>query len=194
MCRMIHPDQKYIQALADNDERLVDELYRKFFGKIKWMVLKNNGDESDAADIFQDALMSLFYKARAKNFALSCPLDAFLYLVCKNKWLTELSKRKSHPVTMIDAPGYSISAEDTTRCAEEHILREARNDLVVEKLKSLGDGCRQLLQLNWSGKSLEEVAVALNVTYGYVRKKKSECMSRLISLVKAAPEYRTLQW
>lgn len=80
---MAHPDQKYVQALVSYDKELLDELYKKYFGKIKWMVLKNNGSEEDAADLFQDALMGIYHKAKLDSFELTCPLDAFLYLVCK---------------------------------------------------------------------------------------------------------------
>jgi RNA polymerase sigma factor (sigma-70 family) len=173
---------------------LIDELYTKFSEKIEWMVLNNNGSESDAADIFQEALMSLFYKAKTGGFILSCPLDAFLYMVCKNKWLNELSKRKTGRVTIADTNGYNDVGEDGFKLAEDYWLQEAREHLLMEKLAMLGDTCRQLLQLSWSGKSMEEVACTLHVSYGYARKKKSECMAKLISLVKQSSEFGLLKW
>lgn len=191
---MPHPDQKYIDALLNNDTVLVEELYKRFSDKIKWMVLKNNGNETDAADIFQDALLSIYHKAKTRDFVLTCPLDAFLYLVCKNKWMNELSKRKSHKVTITDTAGYNTIGEDTFRLAEDCRLREARIDLLKEKLSQLGESCRQLLQLSWGGKSMEEVAAILNVTYGYARKKKSECMGKLVELVKQASGFSSLKW
>src|SRR4051794_40647617 len=82
-----HPDQKYIEALVNNNTVVLNELYKKFSGKIKFMVLKTNGTEADAADIFQYALMSIYRKAKTKGFRLSCPFEAFLYLVCKKRWI-----------------------------------------------------------------------------------------------------------
>jgi len=41
---------------------------------------------------------------------------------------------------------------------------------------------------------LQEVAATLNFSYAYVRKKKTECMSKLISLVKEAPGFSALKW
>lgn len=190
---MEHPDQKYINALLNNDLVLLEELYSKYSGKIKWMVLQNNGTEADAADIFQDALLSIYHKARAKNFVLTCPLDAFLYLICKNKWLNELSKRKSRPVTIIEDGGYNLG-EDTFKIAEDCSLQDNRMNLLTEKLEELGDACKNLLELSWSGKSMEEVAEKLNFTYGYARKKKSECMAKLIKLVKQSPKFEALNW
>src|SRR5215467_3600407 len=75
---MEHPDQKYINALSSNDPIILEELYRKFFGKISEMIVHNSGTATDAADIFQEALLSLFYKTKAQNFILTCPLEAFL--------------------------------------------------------------------------------------------------------------------
>lgn len=190
---MEHPDQKYIEALLNNDLVLLDELYQKYSGKIKWMVLQNNGTEADAADIFQDALLSLYHKARTKGFVLTCPMDAFLYLICKNKWLNELSKRKSRPVTIIDAEGYNFG-EDSFQLAEDCSLQEEKLNLLAEKITELGETCQELLHLSWSGKSMEEVAEKLHITYGYARKKKSECMAKLVTLVKQSARFNVLKW
>lgn len=191
---MEHPDQKYITALLENDAAVLEELYSKFSGKIKWMIIQNNGTETDAADIFQDALLSIYHKAQTKDFILTCPLEAFLYLVCKNKWLNVLNKRKTRKVTITDTQGFNYIGEDNFKLAEDCVLQQERNNLLTRKLGEMGDSCRKILQLSWSGASMQEVAEQLNVTYAYARKKKSECMARLISLVKQSPEFNALKW
>lgn len=190
---MRHPDHKYIEALVNNDKGLLDELYRKFSGRIKWMVLRNNGTEADAADVFQEALLSIYHKARTQDFVLTCPLESFLYLICKSKWLNVLSKRKSYPVTITEDNGYYLG-EDSFKLAEECNLQEQRHQLLIEKLAQLGEPCRQLLHLSWSDKSMEEVAQILRMTYGYARKKKSDCMAKLILLVKQSSQFSSLKW
>lgn len=190
---MAHPDQKYIDALKYNDLRLLDELYRRYSGKIKWMVLKNNGKEEDAADVFQDALMGIYHKAISDDFQLTCPLDAFLYMVCKKKWLNVLNKRKNQGVTNMEETEYTIG-EDSFQLAEEFHLHEERLQLITDKVAELGEACRKLLHLSWEGKPMDEVAVLLDFTYAYARKKKSECMAKLVLLVKQSPNFRTLKW
>ncbi len=169
----IHPDQKYIDALINNDLVLIEELYQKFSGKIKWMILRNNGDEMDAADIFQEALLSIFNKAKTGDFNLTCPFEAFLLMICKSKWINELNKIKSQGVTFMDTDGYNDIAQDSFRDADECLQRDARKELPAEKIEELGEGCKQFLRLSWSGKAMDEAASILNVTYGYARKKKS---------------------
>lgn len=191
---MQHPDQKYITALVENDPRVLNELYSKYAGKIKWMILQNNGSEAEAADIFQEALLSIYNKAKDGGFTLTCPFEAFLYLVCKNKWLNNLSKKKNQKVTNTDTEGFNYIGEDNFKQAEACVLQQERNDLLEQKLKEMGQGCQDLLRLSWSGISMDEVAKKLNVTYAYARKKKSECMAKLISMVRQAPNFNSLKW
>jgi len=157
------------------------------------MILNNNGTEDDAADIFQDALLYLYDKAKNGSFTLTCPLEAFLYLICKNRWINELKKRKNAKVTITDTEGYNIS-EDSFKLAEEYILQQQRKVFLLEKLEELGNACRELLLLSWNEKSMDEVARILNMSYGYARKKKSDCVGKLMVLVKESPEYDFLKW
>jgi RNA polymerase sigma factor (sigma-70 family) len=190
---MHHPDQQYIDALVNNDTTLLRGLYDRCASKIKAMVLKNNGSETDAADIFQDALLAIYQKAKASNFILTCPIEAYLYLICKNRWINELNRRGSTRVTFTDTEGFN-HGEDTFKSAEQLQNLFERKRLLLQKMKELGDGCRKVLELSWSGLGMEEVAKQLNNSYGYVRKKKSECMAKLINLVKASPAFAQLKW
>lgn len=188
-----HTDQQYIDALLNNEVHLLNELYVKYSGKIKSMILKNNGTEDDAADIFQESLIDIYNKAKNSSFILTCPLDAFLYMVCKNKWLNELRKRKNSRVTFTDTEQYNIS-DDSFKEASLLFNQTERGNLLLSKLSEMGDACKKLLELSWSGKPMEEVAALLNNSYGYVRKKKSECMAKLISMIKQSPQFSALQW
>ena len=188
-----HTDQQYIDALLNNEVHLLNELYVKYSGKIKSMILKNNGTEDDAADIFQESLIDIYNKAKNSSFILTCPLDAFLYMVCKNKWLNELRKRKNSRVTFTDTEQYNIS-DDSFKEASLLFNQTERGNLLLSKLSEMGDACKNLLELSWSGKPMEEVAALLNNSYGYVRKKKSECMAKLISMIKQSPQFSALQW
>lgn len=105
-----------------------------------------------------------------------------------------MNKRKTRKVTITDTQGFNYIGEDNFKLAEDCVLQQERNNLLTRKLGEMGDSCRKILQLSWSGASMQEVAEQLNVTYAYARKKKSECMARLISLVKQSPEFNALKW
>jgi len=188
-----HSDTKYIKALINNDTQLLDEMYIRFSGKIKMMVLQNAGSDADADDIMQDALVAIYHKAAAGNFVLTCPFEAFLYTVCKNLWLMQLRKKSRQPVTKNDDGQYDTGT-DVFKDAEAIITNNERRLLLEKKFDQLGEGCRKVLELAWSGKPLNEVAALLNNTYAYIRKKKSECMGKLSELIKQSPEYKALLW
>lgn len=188
----IHPDNKYINALRNNDQVLLDELYTLFSGKIKKMVLQNNGSEADAADIFQEALVDLYKKAKT-GFTLTCPMEAFLFMICRNRWLNTITRRKYNNVTFAEDEGYSnLVSEDSFAVAEQIKTNQNRKNLIDSKLVELGGSCSELLQLSWSGKKLELIATLMNTTYNYIRKKKSDCMGKLIDLIKGSPDYQLL--
>jgi RNA polymerase sigma factor (sigma-70 family) len=188
----LHPDNKYIQALLQNDSALLDELYTRFSGTITRMVLKNNGTEDDAADIFQEALVDMYKKAKS-GFTLTCPMEAFLFMICRNRWINTITRKKYKNVTFADDEGYSnLVSEDSFTNAEQILLSQNRKNLIETKMAELGESCRQLLEYSWAGKKLEEVAGLMQTTYAYIRKKKGDCMGKLIDLIKNAPDFQQL--
>jgi RNA polymerase sigma factor (sigma-70 family) len=186
-----HSDQRYVQALVSGDSNLLDEVYDRFSGGVRWMIVQNNGSEQDAADIFQEALVDIYRKAK-KGFVLTCPMENFLYLICRNKWVSELRRRKKSIVTFRDDERYSTIGEDTFAQAEQSYISQKRKDLLRDKISQLGESCRKLLELSWGGKPLEEVAGLMNTSYAYVRKKKSDCVGKLVALVRNSPDYKIL--
>jgi RNA polymerase sigma factor (sigma-70 family) len=190
---MVHPDQKYVDALLTNNAAVQQELYNNFFNTIKEMVLNNNGTAGDAADIMQEALLAIYFRARKSPLLITDSFEAFLYTVCKYKWMKELGKRKSKSITIDESKDLNKAAEDYLRLIDEYLLHKERESLIMEKLNEMEESCRKLLQLCWSGKSLHEVAAILKVTYPYVRKRKCGCMGRLVGLIRRSGKYNDLR-
>ena len=186
-----HADHIYIEALLKNDSRVLSKLYEKFSHKIVAYVRKNNGNADDAQDIIQETLVTIYHQAKEKNFILTCPFDAYFYLLCKRRWLNELKKRGTSRVTIIEDEA-SIKDEHEQH-VEETELFEQQNQLFESKFKELGTKCQELLKATFKIKSMEEVAEFLGVTYGYARKKKSQCMGKLTQLVKNSNEFQQLK-
>lgn len=191
---MDHPDKKYLDALLTNDELLLKELYQKCFGKINSFITQNHGTTDDAWDVLQEAMLSIFHKLKQQPLLLTCPLDAFIYIICRNLWMKQLRKKAVERVTPHAEVVSLIKGEDDLALAEACQQEQGRRNLLREKLNELDDGCRRLLIQNWKGLRLDEVAASLKITYAYARKKKTECMARLIMLMKNSPEYIRLRW
>ena len=182
MTKKVHEDQRYVTALLNNDVALVNEIYKKCAGKVRSCVLFNNGDADDAADIFQEALVDIYNQAKYKNLQLTCPFEPFLLLVCKRKWLNELKKKSISPVTKAQEDLLHIG-EDTFEQAEALQQQQEQASLFLKAFEKLGDRCKEIIKWSMKGEAQEKVAETLGVTYGYLRKKKSECMASLVKLI-----------
>ena len=184
-----HVDQRYIQALLTNDGAVLTEIYRKFSGKVVSYIKKNNGDHEDARDVIQETLITLYQQARDKKLVLTCPFDAYFFLLCKRRWLNKLKTKKG---VTIDETASSIPDESTALVLETELF-ESKNRLFESKLRELGDKCQEVLRWSFKLPSMEEVAARLNVSYAYVRKKKSLCLGQLTELIRQSSEYKKLK-
>jgi RNA polymerase sigma factor (sigma-70 family) len=183
----------YLKALLQNDESILKVLYAEMLPSVTAYVVQNNGTEAEASDIFQDALLAVFQKAKAGQLEINTGFQPYLFAVCRNLWLMQLRKKLVRRVTNMGERQHDI-ATDSFGEAEQTANRYARQQLIEKMTLQLGDGCRKLLQLAWSGKPLEEVARLLHNSYAYVRKKKSECMGKLAALVRNSVEFNHLKW
>jgi RNA polymerase sigma factor (sigma-70 family) len=179
-----HADQRYVEGLLNNDNQLVDEIYRLFSPTVRYWVLQNSGGEDDAADIFQESLIDIYNQAKHKGLELTCPFQPFLLLVCKRKWLNEIKKRGLRQVTK-SSDDLSEYGEDVFAAAERVGVEEEKARLFFQQFERLGEKCREILRMSLTGERQEKIAALLGVSYGYLRKKKSECMATLMSWVQA---------
>ena len=181
----MHSDQRYIDALRINDARQISDIYKLYAPGIKSYLKSRGADDEEAGDIFQEALIDIYKLASDGKFVLTCPFEAFLLLVCKRKWLNAAKKKQTHGVTKSLDDGYNHVADDTGSDANLHADRVEKEMLVMEMLKEISERCREIILASYANKSQEKLAEQLGVSYAYLRKKKSICMSELIKLVKA---------
>lgn len=182
MAKAVHQDQRYLIGLVNNDALIINEIYKKCAGKVKSFILFNNGSTNDAEDIFQEALVDVYHQAKYKDLLLSCPFEPFLLLVCKRKWLNQLKKKSNIQVTNSEDDLLHIG-EDTFEQAEQLEHQKEQSAIFLNAFGKLGERCQEIIKWSMQGDAQEKVAEALGVTYGYLRKKKSECMASLVKLV-----------
>jgi len=145
--------------------------------------MANSGSEDDAADIFQEALIDIYNQAKSKQLQLTCPFEPFLLLICKRKWLNILKKRGREPVTK-ELDDVSIG-EDVFVLAEQMKQNDQRMQVFLQCFEKMGETCREIIKKCLGGEDQEKIAGQLKVTYGYLRKKKSECMAALTKMIYA---------
>jgi DNA-directed RNA polymerase specialized sigma24 family protein len=60
----IEKETLLLQGLAKNDRKAIESIYKDNYNMVQALVIKNNGTSEDAKDIFQEAMIVLFEKAK----------------------------------------------------------------------------------------------------------------------------------
>ena len=154
-------------------------------------IRNNSGDEDQAQDVIQEVMILLFNQAKADKLQLTCPFDAYFFLLCKRKWLNELKKVSNKGVTIDD--DVTSTKEPTEELLAQTEVFEEKQQLFDLMFQKLGDKCQEVLKLSFTLKSMEEVAEKLQVTYGYARKKKSLCTGQLTQWIQEHSLFKSLK-
>ena len=59
---------------------------------IQSLIINNNGTIHEAKDVFQEAMIVLYDKARSETFELNCQIKTYVYSVCRRLWLKRLQQ------------------------------------------------------------------------------------------------------
>ncbi len=164
-------DQKIIELIKAKElDKAFDYLYR-YYSNVKKYILKNNGKEDDAKDVFQETLMLLYHKILLPDFTLTSSLKTFTIAISKNIWLKNLSKQKEINMHQdADKLTEAIEPEDA----------EIKYVLLDEVLKNLGEKCLSILKLFYfEEKNMEEIAQLQGLSNEHVaRTQKYKCLEK----------------
>lgn len=187
-----HPDQLYVDGLLQNNSSVINMIYKKFVPKVKNYIRTNSGDDDQAQDVIQEVLITIYNQAKTSGLQLTCPFDAYFFLLCKRRWLNELKKSSNNEVTLMDD---TVSIDEPVQeMTFQTETFDEKQSLFDEMFQKLGEKCQEVLKLSFVTKTMEEVAEKLNVTYGYVRKKKSLCTGQLTEMIQQSNRYKSLKY
>lgn len=190
--KKLHPDQLYIDGLAQNNSSIIQSIYKKFVPKVVHYIRTNSGDDDQAQDVIQEVLITIYNQSKTKGLQLTCPFDAYFFLLCKRRWLNEIKKTSSKEVTL---HGENVSIDESVQeMTFQTEVFDEKQSLFDEMFQKLGEKCQEVLKLSFITKTMEEVAEKLNVTYAYVRKKKSLCTGQLTEMIQQSSRYQSLKY
>ncbi|OEK02426.1 hypothetical protein BFP97_13235 [Roseivirga sp. 4D4] len=175
-----YSDGDIIQAVQVGDPTFRDHVLSWLYGQqyplIAQYVLKNNGSEADAADVFQDAMVIFYQKVRTNKFLGQSSIGTYLYAVARNLWLKKLRKSR------FDLS--KIEVEESYSFDEETIIQSAQLTM-REALEQIGEACKKLLMdFYYHNKTMEVLMETYKLgSNEAARNKKYRCMQRLISFV-----------
>lgn len=170
-------DNDLLEALAANDANAIETIYRDNYSAIKAFIIKNNGYADDARDIFQEAMIIIFEKAKSGSFVLSCRLQTYLYSVCRRLWLKKLqNQHRFNPSFELNHEIVPVDEE-----LELHEQKEAEFQLLENAMQKIGEPCKSLLEAFYiEKKSMPEIADLFRYTNAdNAKTQKYKCLVRL---------------
>lgn len=182
-------NSKYLEALISSNTLVIKAIYENNFHKVKTFVLNNKGQQQDAEDIFQKALMQLAVRYKKERFVINTSFEAYLFTVCKNLWRRELNKSKIR-VTHNDF----IEPKDDNEDIALAILEQKRWELFKECLELISDNCKQILNLFFAKTSYADIMAKYNYnSETVVRQRVFKCKNKLKELVKNDKRFLSLR-
>lgn len=175
-------DAQLLKGIASGERRATTQVYQQHYPTVMHWLQSSGGDEADAADIFQEAMVVLFEKAGNEDFRLSCRIGTYLFAICKHLWYKKLEQRNRTPVTFPE----ELSEERATDATylddlKRHEEREVHFDQLDAAMAALGEPCSSLLNAFYhQNKSMQEIAALFGYTNpDNAKTQKYKCLNRL---------------
>jgi RNA polymerase sigma factor (sigma-70 family) len=150
-------------------------------------VRNHRGNETDAQDVFHDAMIILDQNVRNGKFRGESPLNGYFYSICRFVWMNRMRKQ-AHTVLPETMP--ADEGSEPADAADIRLLDEERQNVMGQLLNTIGERCRKILELWKLSYSMEEIAEQLGFSSSdMARKAKYRCHVALLEQVKNNPKW-----
>lgn len=168
-------DSEIIEQIKRGDEKALDFLYKKNYRMMVKMIIKNNGSEEEAKDVYQEALIVLWQKVLTEDFTLTSKISTYLYSICQNLWRKELERKSKH------------TNEETNEGEIFDIDKKERIEIINQCINDLGETCKSILTYYYFDKlSMNDIAEKMGFANSDTAKtKKYKCKKELDKKIKS---------
>jgi RNA polymerase sigma factor (sigma-70 family) len=175
------PDNEAILGILNNSEAMLKRIYIAYFPMVLQLVISNNGNEDDAKDIYQEAIIVLYNKVRAGNFELSSKLKTFIYSVCRRLWLKRLTQMSRYGGDIHDFQEYLPVEEEELATHEEKDIQFGK---MAGALSLLGEPCKTIIEDFYIyNRSMQDICEKFGYTNAdNAKTQKYKCLQRLKKL------------
>ncbi len=175
---IFYTDDAIIDGLRKRDNGIIRYIYKEYYPTIKFLITTNSGTETDAEDVFQDALVVLYRKIAKENLILTSSFKTFLYSICRNLWLQRLDRRVfSSEFLEIEDLG---ELQDNLHLEQPENEEQEKYRLFQQHFLKLSPDCQKVLRLFMGKTSLREIADIMGFkTEKYAKTRKFMCKEKL---------------
>ncbi|MNK17559.1 RNA polymerase sigma factor [compost metagenome] len=173
-------DREVVLGILNNSVDALNKLYVAYFPMVLQFILNNNGDEDDAKDVYQEAIIVLYNKIKSGSFELSSKLKTYIYSVSRRIWLKKLAQHSKKTSNIADFEDVLIVEEDM----EQHEQKDMQFDKMKEALEGLGEPCKTIIEDFYiNNQSMQDICEKFGYTNAdNAKTQKYKCLQRLKKL------------
>jgi len=186
-----HFDRDIINNLLQdgiNRKKGEEQLFNHYVYFIEQAMHKYSFQEDEAFNIYADTIIAAIARITNHSFEGRSSLKTWLYQIFHNKCVDLVRKKTTNKDSVNHA--LSISAmfmqmADTAKSVIQEMMERTDRELVKQKLKEIGENCRQLLMQWAEGFSDKEIAATMEYkTADVVKTSRLRCLEKLRQLYK----------
>ncbi len=177
--------EQLLEGIKNRDNTILKLIYSEYYPIIRSFILQNSGNEDDAKDIFQEAVIALFKKANEPGFEITSSFITFLYSICRQLWFKQLRSRKIHLNNIVEITEKIELDNELDETLEESLEQR----LFRKHFLNLNKECQKLLRLAMQKVQAKDIARLMGYSEQFVRNRKYRCKGMLAKLIKEDPEY-----
>lgn len=177
---MEYTTEAILDGISASNNDVLNYIYKKFFPSIRVFIENNNGNEEDARDLFQEAIIVIYRKMKKEPLVLNCNFKTYIYSICKLLWLKQLEKRKNSSEV---SSGQLLDnrLDEVTQTWEQ----TERYRLYQKHFQRLGPDCQKVLRMAMGKVPLKDIAKIMGYKgEKYAKKKKYQCKEILVENIK----------
>lgn len=183
-------DQYFLQSLIKGDNVGIGNMYTQLYPKVKSYILKRDGNEEEAKDIMQKALLQLSVRAQDPNFTIASTFEGYFMTICKNLWIREAKKLK---LRVTNDTIFTLLGEDEDLEIAMSTYEQEKWELFREKLHTISENCKELLLLFFNKTPYKKIAaIKKYASENTVKQRIFKCKAKLKEAIQADKRYKDL--
>lgn len=187
-----YTDQQIQRGILRNDNLVLQFIYKQFFYKVNNFIKNNSGDEDDANDVFQEAIIIIFRKLKEDNTIFETrPFPTYLFTVCRYLWLKQLESKRVEKEKVTDSLPFQSDLYDDS--LNELVIKNEKYSLYQKHFKNLSADCQKIMQMFFEKIPLKQIAQIMGYkSEKYAKKRKYKCKELLINRIKQDADYKKI--
>ncbi|NHB70169.1 RNA polymerase sigma factor [Perlabentimonas gracilis] len=186
---MSFTNKELFTGIIEQNQKVLNYLYKHLFSSVKKAIYNYGGDYDTANEVFQEAIISLYTKAKQGEFEEPIMVENYIMGTCKILWQKHILLESRKDLTF---KNNALIDDSNVQILKEY-GQSLRMKLYQEHFIELSSLCQKILKAFFKGDSYLEIAEKFEfASEEYARRKKYLCKEYLVKSIKSDPRFDKL--